>query len=350
LVFFAAATGHGIDTDVCVRSEKMMRPVPVPDALVQFIRTGSKFIIAGHKEPDGDCVGSQLALCSALRRTGKEAIPCSAGPFKRTEIASYAARFTAVPGETDKAGAKVIIVDCSSIDRTGDLETHLRGLPSAVIDHHASGDLPEPSADSVIFLDAQAPSVTFMILSVIEALGLTPTKAEAELLFFGLCTDTGFFRHLDETGAETFAAAERMVRAGANPKATFQAIDGGKSLDSRILLGHILSRAESLFDGRLILSFEDYEDNRRFGLEGRDSGSLYQLLQSVAGVEAVVIIRQETPENCSAGLRSRDRIDVAAIAASFGGGGHKNAAGFTVNGTIPDIKSKIIESFDKVFH
>ena len=337
----------------------MTQPVPVPDALIAFINTGTRFIIAGHKEPDGDCVGSQLALCSVLRRLGKTAIPCSAGPFKRTEVAPYAARFTAAPGAAEKAGAKVIIVDCSSAERTGDLEAELRGLPTAVIDHHLSREAASTEAalpveaglqnEAPIFLAPEAPSLTFMILSLIEALGLTPSKEEAELLLFGLCTDTGFFRHLDEGGAETFAAAGRMVRAGASPKAAFQAINGGKTLDSRIFLGHILSRAEPLFEWRLILSFEQYEDITRFGLEGRDSDSLYQLLQSVAGVEAVAIIRQETPGTCSVGLRSRDRIDVAAIAASFGGGGHKNAAGLSLPGVISDIRSQIIEAFGRVF-
>ena len=327
----------------------MARSVPVPEALIRFITTGSTFIVAGHKEPDGDCTGSQLALSSALRRIGKTAIPCSAGPFKRPELAPYAARFAAAPSEAEKAGAKVIIVDCSGAGRTGDLETHLRGLPTAVIDHHAAGDSAFPP-ETVIFLDTGAPSVTCMILSLIEALGLTPSREEAELLLFGLCTDTGFFRHLDEGGAETFDAAGRMIRAGASPKAAFQAINGGKSLGSRILMGHILSRAESLFDGRLILSVENYEDTQRFGLEGRDSDTLYQLLQSITGVEAIAIIRQETPEKCSVGLRSRDAVDVAAIAASFSGGGHRNAAGFALPGTISGIKPKIIEAFGGVFH
>ena len=70
-----------------------MIPVPVPQDLIDFIRGGTRFIVAGHKEPDGDCVGSQLALVSALRRLGKEAIPCSAGPFKRPEIQPYAHAF-----------------------------------------------------------------------------------------------------------------------------------------------------------------------------------------------------------------------------------------------------------------
>jgi phosphoesterase RecJ-like protein len=321
----------------------------VPGELIQFIKTGSKFLVAGHKEPDGDCVGSQLALCSVLRRLGKEALPCSAGPFKRTEVMPYAGLFTPAPGEKEREKARVIVVDCSAGHRTGDLAPYLEGLPAAVIDHHATGDHPASSGEKPVFLDPAAPSVSFMILLLIEALGLSPVREEAELLFFGLCTDTGFFRHVDEGGADTFAAASRLIRAGASPKKTFQAMNGGKSLNSRILMGILLTRAESHFDGRLILSFEKYDETQRFGLEGRDSDNLYQLLQSVAGVEAIVIIRQETAENCTVGFRSRDSIDVAAIAAGFGGGGHKNAAGLSINGLIEDLRPKILAAFEKAF-
>jgi phosphoesterase RecJ-like protein len=323
---------------------------PVPEDLLVFIKTGSKFLVAGHKEPDGDCVGSQLALSSALRRMGKEAIPCSAGPFKRTEVLPYAGRFCAAPEPEERENARVIVVDCSAPQRTGDLAPFLEGLPTAVIDHHATGDHPLPSAESPVFLDPRAPSVTFLILLIIEALGERPSPEEAEMLLFGLCTDTGFFRHVEEGGGDTFALASRLVKAGASPKKTFQAIHGGKSLGSRILMGIILARAEALFDGRLILSFEKYEETQRFGLEGRDSDSLYQMLQSVAGVEAMVIIRQETPENCTVGLRSRDAVDVAAIAAAFGGGGHKNAAGLSISGTIEDLRPKIIKAFARAFN
>jgi phosphoesterase RecJ-like protein len=184
-----------------------------------------------------------------------------------------------------------------------------------------------------------------MILDVIEALGLNLAEEEAKLLFFGLCTDTGFFRHVDERGAETFTCAARLIRAGASPKKTFEAIHGGKKLGSRILLGLILSRAESYYEGKLILSTEAYEETQRFGLEGRDSDTLYQLIQSIAGVEAIAIIRQENPEKCTVGLRSRDRVNVARIAAKFGGGGHKNAAGFSAGGVIEKLRPALIAAF-----
>ena len=318
----------------------------VPPALLDFIREGKRFLIAGHKDPDGDCVGSQLALASVLRRMGKTAIPCSAGPFKRSEIQSYEHFFCSAP--VKEAGDRLIVVDCSNPGRTGDLEPYLEGLPLAAIDHHETGNYAD-HANGVCYTDSEAPSTTVLILRLVRALGLELNREEAELLFFGLCTDTGFFRHVDEGGAETFEAAAALIRAGANPKAAFAAIHGGQSFNSRKFLGHILARAESFFGGKLIVSSEDHAEIRQFGLESRDSDTLYQLLLSVKAVEAIVILRQEKAESCTVGLRSRDWVDVGEIAATFGGGGHKNAAGFTVDGTIAELKPKLVESFVGIF-
>ncbi|MDR1957261.1 MAG: bifunctional oligoribonuclease/PAP phosphatase NrnA [Treponema sp.] len=320
----------------------MAIPVAVPHALLDFIKKGNKFLVVGHKEPDGDCLGSQLALSSVLQRLGKEAILCSAGPFKRPEVQAYQDRFTAHIGAPEREGARVFILDCAAPSRTGDLHAALEGLPTAIIDHHAARA--EGSSD-LLYLDPAAPSVTFMILGLIEALGLQPTKEEAEYLLFGLCTDTGFFRHSDERSAETFAYTARLIRAGASPKRIFQRMHGGKSLNSRFLMGILLSRVQAYFGGTLLLTTEAYEETQRFGMEGRDSDTLYQVLQEVSGVEAIVIIRQENPEQCTVGLRSLDRVNVAEIAAQFGGGGHKNAAGCSIPGTIASVQPHIIKAF-----
>ena len=307
-------------------------------------------------------MGSQLALASVLRRLGKEVIPYSAGPFNRAEVKPYKNLFSTNPNSIEKnfnetefngtgfneTGFRVILLDCSSIDRAGEISKLLEGHPLAIIDHHENRDTQLPTGIPYYF-DVNAPSTTFMVMKITAALGLEISHEEAELLFFGLCTDTGFFRHVERGAAEVFEAALTLIRLGANPKAAYSAIYGGKSLDSRRLIGQTLVRAESLFNGKLILSTENYEEIRAFGLENWDSDGLYQLLQSVEGVEAIVLIRQETPETCIVGLRSRSTVDVASIAGQFGGGGHKNAAGLNLNGTIGEAKEKIVKAFEVVF-
>jgi phosphoesterase RecJ-like protein len=324
-------------------------PKKVPKELVQFIKTGSKFIIAGHKEPDGDCVGSQLALRSALLRMGKKAVVCSAGPFKRTELKNYSHQFKESPAEEEKKDAKAIIIDCSNMDRTGSLVDFLEKMPCAIIDHHAAVTHHESSPQAPVYVDADAPSCTFLIEKLITALGLDLTSDEATLLLFGLCTDTGFFRHLTENNAAVFEAAANMVRRGASPKNIYTIMNGGKSLNSRILMGNILSRTEEFFDGKLLISYETLEEFEKFGFEGRDSDNINKMLQSIEGVEATIIIRQECADNCTVSLRSIDKVDVSLIAAAFGGGGHKNASGLTMQGNISYIKKIMLETFSKFF-
>jgi bifunctional oligoribonuclease and PAP phosphatase NrnA len=319
---------------------------PVPSELLDFIDRHGPFYVIGHKEPDGDCIGSQLALASFLRRTGREAYLLSAGPFTRTEIMQYEGRFSHVaPPEKPSERAAAIVLDCSSIHRIGDVAETLPKVPVAFIDHHAAGN----ASGDVAFIDDSAPSVTLMVLRLIEAMGGSPTKEEAEFLLFGLGTDTGFFRHLDEGSEDSFRDAARLVAAGASPKRIYGLMYGGKSLASRKLMGEILARTETLYGGSLLVSFLTLQDKQRFGDASRDSDMLYQLLMGVAGCEAAMIIRQENEAECTVGLRARERIDVGSIAASFGGGGHRLAAGLLMRGDLEEVKAKLCEAFKPWF-
>jgi len=318
----------------------------VPLALQDFLKAYSVYLIIGHKEPDGDCIGSQMALSSYLRRKGKKTVLLSVGPFTRTEILPYEHAFTdRIPDGLNLSNAAIVVLDCSSLSRVGRIADSLPKLPLAFIDHHAAGE----ASGQVQYIDTKAPAVTRLIHAVIESTGDVPTKEEAELLFFGLCTDTGFFRHLDDTGSDSFSAASKLVDRGASPKRAFSAIYGGKSLFTRQLMGEILSRTEHYFDGRLIISYVTEEDHRRFGIASRDSDMLYQLLMTVAGVEAAIVIRQESESNCTVGFRSRENVDVGEIAAQFGGGGHRLAAGLSIEGRIEEVRERMLEAFDRCF-
>lgn len=318
----------------------------VPSELLDFIDRYGTFYVIGHQEPDGDCVGSQLALASFLRRQGKDVTVCSAGPFTRTEILPFEHRFTSiVPAELASERAAAFILDCSNLKRIGSVVETLPPVPVAFMDHHASGE----AKGEVVFIDDKAPAVTLMVLALIEAMGQKPTKEEAELLFFGLCTDTGFFRHLDDSSADTFSAASRLIAAGASPKRCFAQMNGGKTLMSRRLMGEILTRTEPYYDGRLLVSYVNLEDQQRFGLASRDSDMLYQLLLGVAGCDAAMIIRQESETDCTVGLRAHDRVDVGSIAAKFGGGGHRLAAGLSIRGRVEEVREKLIKAFEPFF-
>jgi len=316
-----------------------------PQELLEFFGLYATYYIVGHKEPDGDCVGSQLALASFLRRRGKKAVLLSAGPFSRTEIASYEGNFAPKISGSPAERSAVVVLDCSSLKRAGDAAQGLESLPLAFLDHHASSE----AEGAVRFVVPSAPAVTCLVQAVIEAFGDKPVKEEAELLLFGLCTDTGFFRHLDERSAPAFDMAARLVEAGASPKRAFSMMNGGKPFASRKLMAELLAKAEALYDGRLILTWMGLDEQARYGLVGRDSDMLYQLIMTVEGVEAVVVIRQEKPGECTVGFRSRELIDVAAIAAQFGGGGHRLAAGLHMYGELNEVKEKIIAAFMPAF-
>lgn len=309
-----------------------------------FLGRYRAYAIVGHKEPDGDCVGSQLALDSFLRRQGKETVLLSAGPFTRVEIAKYRERFLdavpALPGD-----CAVVVLDCSSLARIGAIQEGLpAGLPLAFIDHHSAG---EASGD-VRFVDPSAPAVAYLVQLLIEASGKGLAAEEAELLLFGLCTDTGFFRHLDDRSADVFSAVSRLVRAGASPKLAFSMMNGGKPFDSRLLMGLLLSRAERFYGDKLIVTWMGLEDQERFGLIGRDSDMLYQLLMTVEGMEVAVVVRQEKPGECTVGFRSRETVDVASVAAGFGGGGHRLAAGLHIKADLPEVRTRVIAAFEPI--
>lgn len=318
------------------------------DSFKNFINNHNFFLVIGHKEPDGDCISSCLGIAEILKHYNKQYQLLSAGPFKRTEIQKFEKQFTnemEFLSEEERKQTGLIICDCSEMHRLGEIEGDLRNLDTFVIDHHKTAEIPN-NAESIIY--SNSPAASLLVQLLYENCVGKLTEKIAKILYFGLMTDTGFFRFLTNKDTETFLASARLVEAGANPRETYDEITSGKSYQSRKLLGVMLNHAETYLDGKLIVTYETLEDTKKYGQEGRDSDALYSALLAVKNVEAVVFIRQETDSNCTAGFRSKDRVDVSSVAAKFGGGGHKNASGLSTQGKIETLIPAIVKEFARI--
>ncbi len=324
----------------------MNEPIP-PEALVNCLIHAEEVCICTHEEPDGDCIASSLALGSALERRGTAVSHCNVGPFDRGEIKHFADEFEdAIPSHVQSdTGIPIVVLDCSSAERIGALKDQIHGHQVIVVDHHRSNG----GFGDERWVVPESPSTTYLVQLIVEAAETPPTEDEANLLMFGFCTDTGFFRHLaPEQGFALYGMA-RLSAYGASPKEAHARMFGGRTLESRRLIATLLSRLTEHFEGRLLVTWETMEDTEAVGKENRDSDAFYQLVFSVETCEALILLRQESPEKCTGSLRSRSRVDVSGVAEQFGGGGHKNAAGFLAEGTPETLIPKIVDAFASQF-
>jgi phosphoesterase RecJ-like protein len=305
--------------------------------VLEFLAQHQSYILVGHEEPDGDCIAAQLALASYLQRRGRSVHLCSDGPFNRPEIAEYAPLFEAdvTPDMLDDKPA-VVVLDCSTPERTGSVGRSLMGLETLVVDHHSSGS----SFGDLRFVEPTAPASALLVQLIIEADGGVLKRSEAQLLLFGMCTDTGFFRHLDSGAQQTFAATARLVAAGGDPRATYERIYGNRSFERRLLLGKQLQRAEWLSEN-VLYAYQTVADLDALKDQARGNDDLYALLRSVAGADVVAFAREERNGECSVSLRSSSEIDVGAVALDLGGGGHRQAAGFSWPGSLRAVRTEL---------
>ncbi len=319
----------------------------IPAGLIEAIDRYQFFLIAGHKDPDGDCVGSQLAFSSFLKRQNKKTKLLSPGPFTRPEIRTWEPLFHKTITEEDRSRpeAALVVIDCSSPDRIGPLANQAEGLPTLVIDHHSSGS----DFGDHRYIDSSSPSASLLVQSVIESMGETPSLDEAQYLFFGFATDTGFFRHLSQEHGDSLQQVGRLLKQGASPRQAHSALNSGRTLASRKLLARIIDRCESAFFGQFLFSYELAADREELQVRDRDSDRLFDLLLNIEQCEAVCVVREEEAgKQYSASFRSREWLDVGEIAGKLGGGGHSRAAGSSVPGSsIQEIRDPIFSLIEQ---
>lgn len=313
-----------------------------PDALLKLIRKGNRFLLTSHRNPDGDSIGSALGLARVLRRMGK-----SAAIWNRDATPDIYRQLPGsdriVVGEEPPAGfpdafTAIIVLECPSLDRTG-LEDQLKGIPLINIDHHLGNQL----YGKVSWVDPAAPSAGEMVHRLAHSMTVELDADTATLLYLTLVTDTGGFRFANATTA-AFEAAADLVRQGAQPAKVAHWVYESRPEPMVRLLGEMLQSLELHHDGKVATALLTPEMFERAGATGGDAEGLIDTPRSIAGVEAVAVLRRQNDTHLKVSLRSRGELDVEKIAAVYGGGGHKNAAGCELEGDFPEVRRRIVEN------
>ena len=302
-------------------------------AIAEALRERDSFVIGGHVSPDGDCIGSQLALAWALRQLGKD-VTCV---LARDEAIAANLRF--LPGADGFVWAGAyegpcdcfVAVDVPTPERLGDAAAiQARAGLTVTVDHHA---VPE-AMSALSYTDPDAASTTMLVWELAGLLGAERDRVIATCAYTGLVTDTGRFQY-QNTDADALAAASAMVAAGAEPAAVSRAIFQMRTLGSIELEGAIVEHMALAAGGEAALSWLSLADFARCGACKADAEPLIDTLRSIAGVRVACVLREQEGD-VRGSLRAKDDTDVAAIAREFGGGGHTAAAGFTFHGTLAE--------------
>jgi bifunctional oligoribonuclease and PAP phosphatase NrnA len=310
-----------------------------PDVLTSIceaIRGRQRFLLTSHARPDGDSIGSQLAMAYALEALGKEVrlVNADAAPdhyrefpgVERIEIAS----------RTDAEVDALIVMECSDLSRTG--VAFPDGHFIINIDHHAGNRM----YGALNWFDESAAACGEMVFDVIRGLGVALSPEIATHIYLAILTDNGSFHHSNIT-PRTFDICRQAVEAGVNPAAMARRVFDSNSFGKLKLIGALLAGMELIDEGRLAVPYLDDEMLTTCGCTHNDTEGVINLPLTAREIQAVVFFKVGPTADVRVSMRSKYDVDVRAVASSYGGGGHKNAAGFTVPGRLVDVRPQIIE-------
>ncbi len=313
----------------------------VVERLRAACRRGERVLLAGHLAPDGDALGSVLALHLALRAAGARTVPTIGeqpvtipAPLTQLPGAEELVAVSELPPTT--AVGLLVTVDAASADRLGVVARYLdAGVSSIVLDHHARN-----TPFGALRLVAPGAAATVQLVDrVLRALALPMTREVATCLYVGLVTDTGRFG-FEATDASAHELAGRLLAAGVDQAWWHQALFASRSAAELQLLGIALARLTAVPEVALVHAHVTPEELDR--CDGASLEGLVDLLRSTDTAEVALALRPSAPGAWKASLRSRGSADVGRVAAALGGGGHRLAAGFTAEGSPQDVVERVV--------
>ena len=311
------------------------------DEILEEIKKAETIVLLTHETPDGDAIGSSLAMKLALEKLGKKA---------ELIMSSYAKTFDYLPEVNDiKKESQIeeydlaISLDCATLKRLDNKEYFEKAKKTIVIDHHGSNNM----YGDINYVNPVAPACSEILLAMFSYYGIEVDVKIGTCLMTGIITDTGGLQY-PSTTADTFEYAAELLRKGVDIADICKRTLQTKTKANFELTKRVMDRMELLEDGKVAFSYIDQKDMNEVNAEEGDHEGLVNIGRSIDGVEVSIFIRQKENENAyKVSMRSGSYVNVSDVCLMFGGGGHPRAAGALVQGSIEQVKDKLVNEVKK---
>lgn len=312
----------------------------------QVLQGAGSVVLACHLNPDGDTLGCALALQAALEAQGKRVLTLSSDGVP--EIYRFLPGAEKVLSRTEQRGFDAAVVcDTGMPERIGQAQEAVLSARVIInIDHHVT----EGTFGHIRIQQPRAAATAEIVYRLLKVMGTPITPHIATCLLTGIITDTGLYRYMN-VSPNTFRITAALMEAGASPARIAEEVFERRSLPSVRLLGRALERLQQEEEGRLVWSYVSYDDFLALGASDEDTEGIITQLRSVRDSVVLALLREVKPGRVRVSVRSRDeRIDMAKLAERFGGGGHRMAAGFWVDGGIEEAREQVIGALREWMH
>jgi phosphoesterase RecJ-like protein len=297
-----------------------------------------KFLIASHRSPEADAIGSQLGLSRAMRQRGKQTILYNRDGVPKNlrflKGSDSILQFDELPDEVKEAEVG-IVVDCSNLDRLGDKGKRLfRDLPVINIDHHKDNT----NFGDINYVETVA-ATTQIIADLIEYMGLKLDEPIATALYAGVIADTSSFQN-ENVSASLLHRAADLLEGGANARSVIVNLYEKEPFSKLKLLGEVLATAR--IEDRIVWAEITPELIEKAGATQEDTEGIIGKLRTTEGARVACLFKKLPEDSIKVSLRSKDGVDVSKVASKFGGGGHRVAAGCMVDGSMEEVEEKVL--------
>jgi phosphoesterase RecJ-like protein len=315
--------------------------------LLELIKQSEFYLLTSHVDPDGDSIGSLIGLDNFLRSLGKQTVIFNEGRLPgKYKFLDPDKKIKFMPEPLPFDPQVVIVLECPQLERIGFVGNLIDETMIPVnIDHHSKNAM----FGKINIINESACAVADILYDIIKAGGYEITPDIAVPFYAAIASDTGRFK-FPNTDARCFATASELVKAGANPKLISDKIFSSFSAGTIRLLGDMLKRLELYDNGTICVLRLSLADLKRYDVDVEDTEGIIDYSLVIEGVRVGILFKEYDSRIIKVGLRSQNGIDIARFAREKGGGGHPNAAGFTIGEPLNDAVKRVVEEVSEYLH